>query len=85
VPSLPAKGRLKKKSAPALLSAVCSNKADRLSALMASLLSYSAVAALRVDSQILLALVYVIFALCLGGTAWVASRQQNMIENTIEK
>ena len=52
---------------------------------MASLLSYSAVAALRVDSQLLLALVYVIFALCLGGTAWVASRQQNMMENTIEK
>ena len=53
--------------------------------MLTSLLSYSAVAALRVDSQILLALVYVIFALCLGGTAWVASRQQNMMENTIEK
>ena len=42
--------------------------------MLTSLLSYGAVTALQVDSQVLLALVYVLFALGLGGTAWLASQ-----------
>lgn len=38
--------------------------------MLTSLLSYGAVTGLQVDSQVLLALVYVIFALGLGATAW---------------
>ena len=48
--------------------------------MLTSLLSYGAVAALQVDSQILLALVYVLFALGLGGTAWLAGRRKITIE-----
>jgi MFS family permease len=51
---------------------------------LTSVLSYGAVTALQVDSQWLLALVYVIFALGLGGTAWLAARQKINPEITIE-
>ena len=50
--------------------------------MLTSLLSYGAVTALQVDSQVLLALVYVLFAFGLGGTAWLASQHTKITIKT---